>query len=144
MDGSKTWYGKVNEDGAYSILSRLTSLNGSGTAVHRREGNLIQQVDVASITCKVYNLGVDRNAESGTEVGSAPTVVVSTSIYDTLQTLGWPTEDDYAGYNFRHDLSAAYAPEANVWYLVEYKVTLTSGGVLWLKVRVKSSGVLTS
>lgn len=137
-----TYYGKVNEDGSFYVLARVCSLDGSGEEVVPGEGAVLQQADVSAITCKVYDLGTNRNATSGTEVTPAPTVTVSTSVFDALRTVGW--DKDTWGYNFRHDLSASYAPTGGDWYLLEYKFTLVSGGVAWLKVKVQAQSVLTS
>lgn len=141
MEGA-TFYSKVNEDGTFSVLARLCSLDGSGDEMAPGEGAVIQQADLASVTCKVYDLGTNRNATSGTEITPAPTVVISTSVFDTLRTLGW-NKDTY-GYNFRHDLTPAYSPTGGNWYLIEYRMTLAGGGVAWLKVKVQAQSVQTS
>lgn len=134
-----TIYGSVDEDGGFSILARVTSLSGSGTAVRPIEGNPIKQADVSSITCKVYALGTDKNNDAGTEVTPAPTVTVATSVYDTLQTSGWDTYHDPDGYNFRFDVSPTYTANPGEWYLYEFKFTLTDSSVIWLKAKVKTS-----
>lgn len=137
----------TNEDGSYSILGRVCALQGTGTAVNPREGNPLKQADVGSITAKVFNLGTDQFNESGTEITPAPTLTAAANVYDTLQTSGWPTDDDPDGYNFRHDLSPTYCPTGANWYLIEYKITLTSAlgsGVIWGKSRGKAAPVQTS
>ena len=144
MQGGETWYGKVNEDGSFSILSRVTSLDGTGTQVKAREGNCLKQADVDNIMCKVVALGTNKYATSGTEITPAPTLTPAANLYDTLQTNGWPTEDDWAGYNFRHDISPTFVPDGDQWYLFEYKFTLDTGGIEWLKVRVFAAAVQTS
>lgn len=144
MKGAATWYGDVNEDGSYSVLARVTSLDGSGTEVRPEEGPCLTQADVSTITCKVFALGTNKNNPSGTEITPAPTLTPAANIFDTLRTTGWPTPSDPDGYNFRHDLSPTYAPNGGEWYLLEYKFTLTGGGVIWLKVKVRSAPVQTS
>lgn len=143
MSGAATWYGVVNEDGNYSVLARMVSLDGTGEEVSPGEGPVLKQADVTTITAKVYSLGSDRNNAAGVEVTPAPSLTVSANLFDTLRTAGWPTERDIFGYNFRHDLAGAYAPEPEEWYLVEYKFTLVGGGVAWLKVKVLAAGVRT-
>lgn len=138
------FYGKVNEDGTFSVLARVTSLDGSGAEVRPGEGALLQQADVSAITCKVYDLGSSRHADAGTEVTPAPTVTVATSVLDVPVTTGWSVPDDPHGYNFRHDVAAAYAPSSGVWYLLEYKFTMAGGGVAWLRVKVRSLAVTQS
>lgn len=142
--GAKTYYGLVNEDGSFSVLARLTSLDGSGDQVQPREGNCLTQDDVLSITCKIFDLGTDKDNEAGTPLSPDPTVTVSDSIFDTLRTVGWPTDRDYAGYNFRHDIEPTYVPTGGNWYLLEYKISLSGGGTSWLRVKVKALAVQTS
>lgn len=144
FDGAQTWFGKVNEDGSFSILARLVDLNGTGDQVSDEEGPCIKQADVDNISAKVYNLGANKDATTGTEITPAPTISITDNILDTLRTVGWPTQMDYAGYNFRHDLGPTFAPNANEWYLIEYRIALLNGGILWLRAKVKSVGVQTS
>lgn len=133
--GFPTWYGRVPEGGPFSILARVTAINGSGDLVLSKEGYCITQADVSSITCKVYSLGTNKTAE-GTEITPAPTVVVADSIFDTLQLVGWGA-DSY-GYNFRHDVAADYVPNAHEWYVFEYDINLDTGGVILLQVQVET------
>lgn len=141
MNAVAVYYGKVNEDSDFSVLARVTSLDGSGSEYRPGEGNCLQAADINTITCAVYSLGTNRENESGTEVTPAPTVTVSSAIFSTLRTVGW--ELDRVGYNFRHDLAATYVPNPNEWYLVEYKITLSGGGVVWIKAKVKTNPVRT-
>lgn len=129
-------FGTVDEDGSYSALGRVVSLDGSGAEYVGGEGNALRQADVASIACKVYALGTNRDSEAGTEVTPAPTVVVASSVFDTLRRTGWKV--DRHGYNFRHDLGPEYAPAPGEWYLIEYRFTLASGAVAWAKFKVKT------
>lgn len=130
-------WGEVHEDGSFSVLARVCSLTGSGEEYLPGEGNVLEQADVSTITAKVFDIGADEEATTGTEVTAAPTVTVSTSIFDTLRTVGWPTDDDPHGYNFRHDLGPTYSAEGGEWRLVEYKFTQTDGTIAWLEARVR-------
>ncbi len=127
------------------MLARMVSLDGSGDEVKPGEGACLQQADVSAITCKVYDLGTDKDAATGTEITPAPTLVVATNVYDALRTTGWPVAIDPHGYNFRHDVGVAYVPSPNNWYQIEYKFTLAvGGGVAWLRGKVKTKPVIQS
>lgn len=139
--GAQTWLGRVNEDGIYSVLARVTALQGTGTQVRPEEGNCLKQADILSISCKVFSLGANKDNLAGTELLPAPSLSPADNIYDTLQTTGWRTGVDVYGYNFRHDVAASYTPSQAEWYRLEYKFTLTGGGAVWLRVLVKSVGL---
>jgi hypothetical protein len=128
-------YAEVDEDGQLSVLSRLTSLSGTGSELVQGEGPVVKVADVSTITCKVYDLGDERDADTGTEVPPAPTLT-SVNVFDTLRTAGW--KSDVIGYNFRHDVAAAYLADPAEWRLFEYEVTLTDGALICLEVRVKT------
>lgn len=137
---ARIFYGTVQEDGNYTVLARMCSLDGTGDEYIPGEGKVLKQADVSSIGCKVYALGTDKNSLTGTEVTPSPSVSISSSIFDTLRTTGWPLvpPGDLHGYNFRHDLSGTYAPAPEEWYLIEYTFNLASGGVAYLKEKVKT------
>lgn len=145
-DGAQTWFGRVNEDGSYSILARIGVLEGTGTMLSLDdEGALLRTHQLATsspITCKVFALGTNKNNSAGVEITPAPTLSAA-NVFNSLRTLGWPTYEDPFGYNFRHDLGPLFAPAGNEWYLLEYKFTLRDGGVIWLPVKVKSSSLQT-
>jgi len=130
-------WGEAHEDAAFSVLARVCALSGTGSEYLPGEGPVVKQTDVSSITCKVYDIGTDKDATTGTEVTPAPTVTVSTSVFDTLRTAGWPVDEDRDGYNFRHDLGVAYTAEGGEWRLVEYTFTLTDGTVAKAEARVR-------
>lgn len=134
-NGATVHYGECNEDGPYSALARVTSLSGTGSEHVQGEGPVIKVADVSSITCKVFDLGTDRDAATGVEVTPAPTLT-SANVFDTLRTAGWDVPNDLVGYNFRHDVGAAYVADPDEWRLVEYKITLTDATVIWLEFRV--------
>lgn len=144
MPNTNLWYGNVQEDGTFSVLARVTSLSGTGTTIRPVEGPCVKKADITSITCKIYSLGTNRNNPAGVALSPDPTVTINDSIFDSLQTSGWPTAEDPAGYNFRFDVASTYVPNGNEWYLIEFKITLTSGAILWLKVKVKTSSGQTS
>lgn len=137
-----TTFGIVNEDGSFSVLGRVCSLDGTGVEVVRGEGNCLKQADVNSITCKVFDLGTDPDNLTGTPVPPDPTVLVSSAIRDSLQRVGW--KEDLWGWNFRHDVDPSYVPTGGNWYLIEYKLTPVSGGPMWRRVKVKALGEQTS
>ena len=134
--------GVVNEDGTWSVLARVCSLDGSGDEHRVGEGNAIEAADVSTITCKVYDLGTDETTDPGVEVTPAPTVTVATSVLDALRTTGWPV--DRIGYNFRHDLGPTYSATGGEWRRAEYVITLTGGGVIVLNALVQVKGVMAS
>lgn len=145
-NGSRTWFGNINEDGGYSTLARVTSLDATGEEYLAGEGPVLQQSDISSITCRVYDLFSDKDATSGVEITPAPTVTISTSIFNTLRRTGWPLppEGDTIGYNFRFDIESTYTPNADHWYLVEFKFTLTGGGVIFAKFKVYTEPIAQS
>ncbi len=134
--------GVVNEDGTWSVLARVCGLDGSGSEYRNGEGNVLQAADVATITCKVYDLGTDETTDPGTAVSPDPTVTVATSVLDTLRTAGW--NEDRIGYNFRHDLGPTYSATGGEYRRAEYVITLTGGGVVPLNALVKVRGVMAS
>jgi hypothetical protein len=98
--------------------------------VYGDDGNLLTQATVASIKYSSYLLD-DNDSESRTAVTghSAATVVVASSIFDTLQTGVFWTADT-TGYNFKHtppNVTNQPFAKAGRRYLVEY--TITPAGV---------------
>lgn len=140
-------YGKVNEDGSFSLLARITCLDGTGEEVIPKEGPCITQADVASITAKVYSLGSNKDSTTGIAVSPDPTFTASTNIFNTLRTSGWPTNEDQYGYNGRFDFSPTYSATGDNWYLLEIKITLSSALnnlVIWVKAKYKTVPAQTS
>ena len=132
------WYGEGWEDAQLPVLARFSALAGSGSEMVQGEGPCIVVADVSAITCKVYDLGTDRDAATGTEVTPAPTLT-SANVF-VLRAAGWTK--DLHGYNFRHDLAAAYLADPDEWRLLEYRITLTDGTILPLSVRVKTASIV--
>lgn len=110
-----------SEDGTATLLARLMADNGSGAAV-TGEGKWLQQADFSSIVCHVYDV-----SNGNAEVGTAPTVTVSSVIVDTPVTDGVIWSVDSVGYNFKHTIAGTYFPNGGRIYLVEYYATLTGG-----------------
>lgn len=97
------------------------------------------QSDLTSISCSVF--------DRGTIVGTATTITISTSVYDTLQTGTVWTQDtngDSTGYNFRVQLAAASFPTGDKTYTVEFKFTTTGSKVYWLVYEHLARAVSTS
>jgi hypothetical protein len=114
-----TW----KEDGDATVLARLTARNGTGAATGEDgEGNWLEQADVDTITCKVFDMDDDPDTAIAT-----PTVTVSSAIQDTPVTTNVIWTKDTVGYNFIHDLAASNFPTGGRRYRVEYTVTLVAG-----------------
>ena len=117
--------GAAYEDGGTSIMARITGLDGAN----------IVQADVSTITCTVFDA-------AGSSV-STPTVTVSTSVFDTLQTDSrWSA--DSTGYNFRFDGAASVMTAPGERYRFEFKFTPASGAVYWVVATVTARPILTS
>lgn len=114
------------EDGSALVMGRLCGHDATGSASPEAgEGLLYLKIDVASITCAVYDL---TGTTPGTPVVS-PTVTVASAVYDTLQTADNLWSMDSHGYNFRHELPTTAFPTADHTYLVRYTVVSTGGAV---------------
>lgn len=92
----------------------------------------IVQADLTSITYKVTRDGVVVVAQT--------TVVIATSVYDTLQT-GSAWRGDSAGLNFAHTVPGTAFPDGGATYDIEYLFTPTAGGVFPVLVRVTTLSV---
>lgn len=132
-NGAATLYAEANEDKPFSVLARPCSLSGTGSEYVQGEGPAIKVADVASIACKVYDIGTDRDAATGTEVTPAPSLT-SANVFDTPRTAGW--QSDTHGYTFRHDVAVAFVADPAEWRLLEYTITLTDGTTVAIEVRV--------
>lgn len=117
--------GSVWKDGGASIMARVTGTDGAN----------IVQADITSITCAVFD-------KTGASV-STPSVVVATSVFDTLQTDSRWTVDS-TGYNFRFDAAASVMVTADERYRWEFLFTPASGEVFWVVAVINVQGVLTS
>lgn len=110
---------------ASATVNQIVVYEDAGaTCMARVYGNAataITQATISSITCAVYDL------TTGSSVVT-PSVVVATSVFDTLQTdARWTA--DATGYNFRYDLPATAFPTGDRRYRIEFVFTPTSGAV---------------
>ena len=104
--------------------------------VYGNTGAVITQASLTSITCTVYN--------QATEVSvSSPTVTVSTSVFDTLQTDGRWTYDS-TGYNFRFEIAASVLASPNVVHIVHFIFDPTSGENYGVGFEVTTKGIFGS
>ena len=116
---------KVFEDGGAQCMARIVGQSAA----------YITQASLTSITCKVFS-------RDGTNV-STPTITISTSVFDTLQTDDrW--DEDSTGYNFRHTVAASVLTTGNETYRIEYKFTPVSGEVFFVVFELSTINVLTS
>lgn len=112
------------EDSTEVVLARLAGISGSGDATGvAGEGNWIQRANIASATCKVFDLD---GTDPGTPIAE-PTVTVADSVLDVPATDIWTV--DATGYNFQHTLGPEHFPTGNHRYAVEYRFELTDGKV---------------
>lgn len=114
---------KVHEDGSLALLGYVTKFRALP----------ILQADISTITYTITDV-VTGSAISGHDNQS---LTVSAVIYDTLQ----DSDDDaswdlVSGYNFRHVLGPTAVPSVGP-YQYEAKITMTDGGVGWVKFRFK-------
>lgn len=116
---SATW----RQDGTALILGRLVASNGSGDATGvPGEGRWVEQADLSSIVCGVYEAG------SETPVVS-PSVTIASVIFDTPVTDRVLWDRDQIGYNFLHTLPVTAFPSADKTYTVQYTFTFAGGTV---------------
>jgi len=114
--------GSAYEDGGCSIMARITGTDGAN----------IVQADVSAITLAVYD-------PTGTVITPAPTVVVATSVFNTLQTDSRWTADS-TGYNFRYDVAATVMSSPGT-YRYEFKFTPASGATYWVVAEVYANPI---
>ena len=106
----------VPEGADFITMQRIVGLAGAA----------IVQADVTSIARSVYDV---TDTDGGTLTTGPTVVVVSTSVFDTLQTDARWTKDA-TGYNFRDTVSAASVPDGDKDYQVEYTFTMADGTTL--------------
>ena len=120
-----------------SPINVVTLRNSSPVLFARVEdsdGNAITQASVSTITYSAYLLDkdwpADRDNRTSVTGHQAVPVVVSSSVYDSLQADDDRWTKDATGYNFAHQIdvsSNACFSVAGRRYLVEYTITPTSG-----------------
>ncbi len=122
-------YGTVEKGGTVSCLARVVGEDAAA----------INQSTIASATYSVFLLDDNdpdlRSAVSGYD---AVSLAVSSIIFNSLQTDARWTADE-VGYNFRHtiDISTNNAfAIAGRNYLIEYRLTPSSGQVIIVRFRV--------
>lgn len=114
------------EDSSVYILGRVTSLDGSGEATGAPgEGYFLEQADIDTIECKVFDLDSDTPQEPTQE----PAIDVADVILDTPDTSDVLWNKDSYGHNFRHHLGPLNFPVGGRQIRVEYKFTLNGGAV---------------
>lgn len=112
------------EDSTATVLGRITARNGTGTATGvRGEGNWIEQVDVDTITWKMFDLSSD---SPDAEISSGE-LTVSAVVLDIPISANTIWTKDSVGYNFLHDVAASNFPTGNHNYRLEYTVILVGG-----------------
>ena len=122
-------YGTAFKNGAITLLARIVDENDDN----------VLRAGVASIAYTVYLLD-DQDANKRTAVNghSDVAVMVSSAIYDTLQTADvWTV--DATGYNFRHTLDVASHPAfaiAGRRYLIEYRLRPATGQIILVRFRI--------
>ena len=105
----------VYEDSAFSILARVNA-NGSN----------VTQADVSAIEYQIFP------TNSTTAHTTATSLIVSSIVYDTLQTDGRWTSD-VTGYNWKHEVANSVLVDPTKDYQFEYKVTMADGSIFfWL------------
>ena len=84
----------------------------------------VTQAAVSSIALNVY-------ADESTTAESTTALVVSSTIFDALQTdARWTV--DATGYNFKYEIASAEFPDGDVTYRCEFKFTPASGNVWYV------------
>lgn len=125
MTSAITHTGEAREDCQVVIFHRFCAISGSGAASPvTKEGNLITQSNVSSISVKIFD-------STETQISTTLTPTAASTVFDTLQTtLTWGNIPDKLGGNFRYVIPAAYQASGDVTQYAEVLVTLTDGTVL--------------
>ena len=117
----------IFEGQAAKLRRRVLADDGTGLAVGGEEGLLVKRADVSTISYTVYDLDA---TDPTTAIAGPTTLVVSSTIYDTLQT-DWELDD--IGYNFEFTLPATVSATRGTHKIrVLPLVTLTGGAVFYL------------
>ena len=125
MSGANTFNIEVREDTQFTLMARFCAIAGSGAVSPvAKEGNLITQANVSSISVKIYDA-------SGTIIGTELTPTASSTVFDTLGTTAtWLNIEDGLGGNWRYTVAGTYAPTGDVMERAEVLITLTDATVL--------------
>lgn len=112
-----------SEDSSATVLGRITSRGGSGSATGiAGEGNWLQIDDISTITYKIF----DETTNTDVEITSG-SVTIATSVLDVPITTDVLWTQDIVGYNFIHDLPSTSFPVGGRRYRVEYTVICSDG-----------------
>lgn len=129
MPQPKPIKGTCWEDGGCSLMARVVGPTSAA----------ITQAAVSSITCAVFDL----DGDSPSSAVATPSIVVASTVFDTLQTDGrWSV--DSTGYNFRYDAAASIFATGGHRYRFEFRFTPASGQVYWVVFEVTAESLLTS
>ena len=115
-------HGTFMEDGSAVLMARLVGIDTSGSTI-TGEGRLATQMDIAEARLFVYALGLTPTQTLTSNLA------ISTVVFDSLQTLGWPV--DSTGYNFRTIIAPEAFPSGCIEYRAEVRFTTTGGAVSW-------------
>jgi hypothetical protein len=122
-------HGTAFKNGSVVLLARIVG----------NDGNIVVPGDIGAIAYSVYLLD-DQNADNRTVVEGHENAALTPSgvLFSSLQTGPLWTVDIY-GYNFRHALDVSTHPAfpvAGRRYLVEYRLTPTTGQVIVVRFRI--------
>ncbi len=125
MSGAQTFNMDVREDTQFTLMARFCAINGSGAVSPvAKEGNLITQANVSSVSVKVFDA-------AGALILTELTPSAASTVFDTLQTSAtWGNIEDGLGGNWRYTVPGTYVPSPNVLQTVEVVITLTDGSTL--------------
>ena len=118
MPEASITYAVTFEDGAVTYMARILGNDGAA----------ITQATLSSIACGVYTT-------DGTEIAT-PSVVVASTVYDTLQTDDARWTVDSTGYNVAFTVPPTAFPSADTDYDIEFTFTPASGYAIQAKCRV--------
>lgn len=103
------------------------------------DGSDVLKSELSSVTRKIFDL----DGSTPTAAASESSLVVATTVFDTLQTDGRWTQDT-TGYNFRDTIAGSNFPEADRSYRVEYKFVGANGEVAFAVFILDTQGVYSS
>ena len=105
--------------------------------VENPDGNLITQSSLSEINRQIWKRGAGGAAD--TQQGTEASEVVSTVVYDTLQTPDrWTLDDE--GYNFAPVLAKTDIGDEGVYY-VDYEFVTTANERYWVRFEVTSAKI---
>jgi hypothetical protein len=118
---NRTKYAIGFEDAPIVLMDRVKNI----------AGDYITQASVSTITYRCDEYASQEDAEecsNGTEIIDDTALVVSSVVYNTLQTAApWDSTTDATGYNVRFTLPASARTVGERWHRVEVNITPASG-----------------